>query len=129
MKTELYYFDGCPSYQPALANLKEALRLEGLPEDVAMIHVDGPEDAQTKRLIGSPTLRIDSVDVEGPDAEKKGYGFGCRIYAQNGHSTGGPSVEQIRQALAAFPSGQASRSLSTTEEATNDKTEPQCDRH
>ena len=104
MKTELYYFDGCPSYQRALANLKEALRLEGLPEDVAMIHVDGPDDAQAKSFIGSPTIRIDSVDVEGPDAEKKGYGHGCRIYSENGGSAGWPSVQRIRLALRPVPS-------------------------
>ena len=104
MKTELYYFDGCPSYQQALAGLKEALRLEGLPEDVAMIHVDGPEDAQTKRFIGSPTIRIDGVDVEGPEAEQKGYGFGCRIYSENVGSAGWPSVQRTRLAIRAVSS-------------------------
>ena len=104
MKTELYYFDGCPSYRQALANLKEALQLESLPENVAMIHVDGPEDAQAKRFIGSPTIRIDSIDVEGPDAEKKGYGYGCRIYSENGDNAGSPSVQRIRLALRAVPS-------------------------
>ncbi len=104
MKTELYYFDGCPSYQQALANLKKALRLEGLPEDVAMIHVEGPEEAQTKRFIGSPTIRIDGVDVEGTDAEKKGYGYGCRIYSENGGSAGWPSIQRILLALRAGPS-------------------------
>jgi hypothetical protein len=104
MKTELYYFDGCPSYQQALANLKEALRLEGLPEDVAMLHVEGHDDAQVKRFIGSPTIRIDGVDVEGLDAEKKAYGCGCRIYSENGGSAGWPSVERIRLALRPVPS-------------------------
>ena len=99
MKTELYYFDGCPSYQQALDNLKEALELEALPADVAMIRVDSPDDAQAKRFIGSPTIRIDGADVEGPEAEQKGYGFGCRIYADNGSSAGWPSVERIRHAL------------------------------
>ena len=104
MKTELYYFDGCPSYQQALDNLKEALELEGLPADVAMIRVESPDDAQAKRFIGSPTIRIDGVDVEGPAAEQKGYGFGCRIYADNGSTAGWPSVQRIRLALRPVPS-------------------------
>lgn len=99
MKVELYYFDGCPSYVKAIKNVREALRLEGLPEDVALIGVESDADAQAKRFIGSPTIRINGVDVEGPKAEEKGYGFGCRIYANNDSNAGWPSVEKVRQAL------------------------------
>ncbi len=99
MKVELFYFDGCPSYLKALDNLGAALRLEGLPEDVALISVESDADAQAKRFIGSPTIRIDGVDVEGPQADEKGYGYGCRIYADNETSAGWPSVEKMRQAL------------------------------
>jgi len=99
MKIELYYFEGCPSYLKAIENVREVLRLEGRPEDVALISVESDADAQAKRFIGSPTIRINSVDVEGPEAEEKGYGFGCRIYANNGSSAGWPSVEKVRKAL------------------------------
>ncbi len=99
MNVELYYFDGCPSYLKAIENVREALRLEGLPEDVALIAVKSDADAQAKRFIGSPTVRIDGVDVEGPEAEEKGYGFGCRIYADNGSTAGRPSVEKVSRAL------------------------------
>ncbi len=129
MKIQLYYFDDCPSYQKALDNLKEALRSQELPQEVEMIPVTSAADAQAKRFIGSPTIRINGVDVEGPEAEEKGYGYGCRIYAENGRSTGWPSVERIRYALTAFQSGQASRSLSTAEEVHDDETEPHCDCH
>ena len=99
VKTELYYFDDCPSYLRALDNLKEAQRLEQFPEQVDMIPVTSETEAQSKRFIGSPTIRIDGVDVEGPEAEKWGYGFGCRVYADNGSIAGWPSIAQIRQAL------------------------------
>lgn len=99
MKTELYYFDDCPSYGQALDNLKEALRLEQMPDDVDMIPVADAADAQAKRFIGSPTIRIDGVDVEGPIAEARGYAYGCRVYADGDHTVGWPSVDQIRQAL------------------------------
>ena len=127
MKIKLYYFDDCPSYEKARENLKEAFRLEGLAQEVEMVPVASEADARAKRFIGSPTIRINGIDIEGPEAEEKGYGYGCRIYAENGRSTGWPSVERIRYALAAFQSGQASRSPSTAEEAHDDKTEPHCD--
>ncbi len=99
MKAELYYFDECPSYKEALENLKQALRSEGLPERVDLIPVADDLDAHAKRFIGSPTIRLDGIDVEGPEADAHGYGFGCRVYTADGTMTGWPSVEQIRQAL------------------------------
>ena len=99
MKIQLYYFDDCPSYRKASDNLKEALRSQELPQEVEMIPVTSAADAQAKRFIGSPTIRINGIDIEGPKAEEKGYG--CRIYAENGRSGGWPSVERIRQALQA----------------------------
>ena len=99
MKVELYYFESCPSYLKALENAREALRLEDLPEDVELISVESAADAQVKRFIGSPTIRVNGVDVEGREAEQKGFGFGCRIYADNGALAGWPSVEMIRRAL------------------------------
>lgn len=99
MKVELYYFDDCPSYLKAAENVREALRLEALPEDMVLVPVLSDADAQTKRFIGSPTVRINGVDIEGPEAEDKGYGFGCRIYADNGSTAGWPSIEKVRRAL------------------------------
>ena len=99
MKAELFYFDDCPSYTQALENLKRALQLEQLPDEVEMIEVADPADAQTKRFIGSPTIRIDGIDVEGPDAETRGYAYGCRVYTGEGRMAGWPSVDRIRQAL------------------------------
>ena len=61
MKIQLYYFDDCPSYQKALDNLKEALRSQELPQEVEMIPVASEDDAQAKRFIGSPTIRINGM--------------------------------------------------------------------
>ena len=99
MNVELYYFEDCPSYEKALANLKEALRAEGLPQSVTMVEVASEEDAQRKRLIGSPTIRIDGIDVEGLEADERGYSFGCRVYSDNGSRAGWPAAKTIRAAL------------------------------
>ena len=101
MKVQMFYFDGCPSFEHALANLKQALLAEGMADQVDMIPVADKRDAIEKRFIGSPTIRLDDVDVEGPDADSQGYGFGCRVYIADGRSTGWPSMEQIRRALRA----------------------------
>lgn len=99
MKIELLYFDGCPSYQQALQNLKEVLAEEGIDEAVELVKVSTSEEAEAHRFLGSPTIQIDGVDLEGPEAVGSGIGFGCRVYAHNGHLSGWPSKEQIRAAL------------------------------
>ncbi|MBI3952195.1 MAG: DUF2703 domain-containing protein [Acidobacteria bacterium] len=100
MKIELLYFDGCPSYQQALQNLKEVLVEEGLDVAVELVPVSSPEEAKARRFLGSPTIQIDGVDLEGPEAVGSGIGFGCRVYAHDGHLSGWPSKEHIRAALA-----------------------------
>lgn len=99
MTIELFYFFACPSYRKALDNIHEALRAEGLSAAVLTTRVVSDEDAQAKRFIGSPTVRIDGVDVEGPQADRNGYGFGCRVYSAGGRLSAWPSVETIRAAL------------------------------
>jgi hypothetical protein len=99
MKADLYYFNDCPSFRKALANLQQALRDERLPDDVELVAVEDAADAEAKRFIGSPTVRLDGIDIEGPQAEAQGYGFGCRLYTNGGQMVGWPSVDQIRRAV------------------------------
>ena len=99
MKVELYYLDGCPSWQRARENLEHALQLEQISAQVEAILVADSADVQLKRFIGSPTIRLDGVDIEGPGAETRGYGYGCRVYADGSCTAGWPSVNQVRRAL------------------------------
>ena len=76
-----------------------ALRLEQVSDEIGMVSVVDGADAQTKRFIGSPTIRIDGVDVAGPAAEVRGYTYGCRVYHDGNRVVGWPSVGLLRQAL------------------------------
>ncbi len=98
MNIQLFYWDGCPSYLRALDNLKEALRLEALMDSIEIVLVTTEADAHAKRLIGSPTVHVNGEDLEGTDAEARGFTLGCRVYRDAGHMSGWPSVEQIRLA-------------------------------
>ena len=82
MKVELYSFPECPSRDPALENLKRSLRAEGLPEDIDQVSVDVAATA-VMRFLGSPTIRIDGVDVEGLEADQRGYSYSCRSQAHS----------------------------------------------
>ena len=96
---ELFYFKGCPSWERALENLEEAMRLEGANIPVQKVLVTSGKEAQTKRFLGSPTIRIDGVDLDGPEADKRDFMLGCRIYPEGDETTGWPSVAVIRKAL------------------------------
>jgi hypothetical protein len=99
MRIKLLYFDGCPSYEHALRNLREAIAEEGLDVSVELINVGSPDEAERLRFLGSPTIQVDGVDLEGPEAVKAGVGYGCRVYEGDGQMRGWPSKEQIRAAL------------------------------
>jgi hypothetical protein len=67
MRVELLFWAGCPSYAKALADLREALLATGLDPDCAVIReVKSESDAAAERFIGSPTIRLNGIDVQPP---------------------------------------------------------------
>lgn len=80
MKLDYYYAKG--SKRPAEADEAVRLALEAtdLPIEVSYIEVEDSEDAKTKRFFGTPTIRIDGVDVEYGEREAEEYQMGTRYY-------------------------------------------------
>ena len=99
MKIEVLYFDGCPNHEPALDRVREALKEEGVSAEVSEVNV--PDDATVGAIgfLGSPSIRVNGLDVE-PDARtSKEFGMMCRTYPDAGKRVGLPSRELIRTAL------------------------------
>ena len=96
---ELLWWDGCPSTQKALAALGEVLAEEGLdPDAVVMREVSTDEDAERESFVGSPTIRIDGVEVA--PAEGEPVGLSCRVYQlRDGRISPVPDREDIRDAV------------------------------
>ena len=89
MDIELLYFDGCSNWWNTLADVRAALTEAGRDDEVRPVKVDSQEAAERLRFLGSPTVRVNGVDVEsGIPAE--GYGMECRIYWVDGKPTGSP---------------------------------------
>ena len=96
MKIEFLYFENCPGHKPALSLLEELL-LENYPTvTIEKIEVTSPELAIQHRFLGSPSIRINGVDIEG-HVKASEYGFKCRIYQDTG--SGVPSEAVLRKAL------------------------------
>jgi hypothetical protein len=100
-RVELLWWRECPSWERALAMLREAVVEHGLdPESVEVIEVDTDEAAERRRFVGSPTIRIDGNDIQ-PPVEGEPTGLACRVYRRrDGRTSPLPDPEDIREALA-----------------------------
>jgi len=97
MNIELLYFEGCPAWEEALANLKTALALEKVTAQIQLICVQDNEQAEQLKFLGSPSFRINGVELW-PE-ERLRYNLSCRVYATPQGLKGAPTVEMFRQAL------------------------------
>ena len=96
MRVELLYFDGCPSYERLLPRLSEL----AAGAEVELRRVESIEAAERERFLGSPTVRVDGVDVDPAAASREDFGLKCRLYRSGDGTSGLPPEEWIRDALA-----------------------------
>ena len=52
VKVEVLYFKGCPNHEPAVEQVRKALRSEGLPILVNEVEITDPDDGAEVRLSG-----------------------------------------------------------------------------
>ncbi len=99
---EFLFWEGCPSHERALSQLREQMRELRLPEsDLTVIEVKDAADAQRERFVGSPTIRIEGVDVSDP--EDQPYGLECRLYYhRDGRPSPLPDQDDLREALTRY---------------------------
>jgi hypothetical protein len=100
MNVEFLYWEGCPSHPQALIGLRQAMTSLGLDPSVIVVrevHTDA--EAERERFVGSPTIRIDGVDVQPPKGEP--FRLTCRIYhRRDGRISPTPDPADLRDALA-----------------------------
>lgn len=96
-KIELLYFDGCPSWQTGLENLRRALEAENLTCDINLIEITNPQQAQDKHFLGSPSFRMNGTDLW-PETRSQ-YNLSCRVYPTPQGMQGSPTVNMLRQRL------------------------------
>src|SRR5712671_1777378 len=105
MKIEVLYFDGCPNHKPAIERVQELLREEGVSAEVLEVNVSDASIAQELGFLGSPSVRVDGLDVEPEARTVREYGMMCRTYSVDGRREGLPSREILRQAIREANSG------------------------
>jgi hypothetical protein len=64
MKIEVLYFDGCPNHMTAVEQVRQLLAEEGVPAEVLEVNVSDESIAQKVGFLGSPSVRVNGLDVE-----------------------------------------------------------------
>jgi hypothetical protein len=98
-RVEILYFDGCPNHEPARALVDRLARELDVEPEIELVQVADPEAAAMLRFLGSPTVRVDGVDVEPGAEERRDFAFSCRIYRSDGGASEQPAESWVREAL------------------------------
>jgi len=97
MIVHLLYFDNCPSWQTALANLHTVIQEENLNAVVRLVEVISEKEAEAYEFLGSPSFQINGEDLW-PEARQK-FLLSCRVYHTSEGLKGWPTVAMLRQRL------------------------------
>ena len=98
-RVELLWWSGCPSWEEALAELREEMGGVGLdPGGVEVREIVDDEGADSEGFVGSPTIRVEGRDVQAPGGDR--VGLSCRVYRlRDGRISAIPDRADLRDAL------------------------------
>jgi hypothetical protein len=94
MKVEVFFFEGCPNHKPAVERLQSVMQEQGIAADLAEVEISDTKAPEAVGFLGSPTIRINGLDIAPASRTATDTGFACRYYAG-----GLPSKDIIRAAL------------------------------
>lgn len=100
LKIQLLHTESCHSYQEALVGIKEALKELGLSAELEVIPVDSPEKARDYKFPGSPTIKINGLDLEPELEATENFSINaCRTYIFEGSLYHYPPKEMLLEML------------------------------
>lgn len=99
VRLELLYVDGCPGHEALRAGVRALLTRLGVDAPLQERRVETDTDAQRERFLGSPTLRVNGVDVDPDAAERTDYGLKCRLYRTGDGLAAAPLDDWVLAAL------------------------------
>jgi len=98
LKIEILYFDGCPNHDLADQRVREVLSELGIEAEVVYVNVKDNATAQEVQFAGSPTIRVNGVDVA-PETNSEPFSMRCRVYPTSSGFDGAPDKDTIRRAI------------------------------
>jgi len=101
LKIELLWFEDCPTHETAERLVDEVLAARGLDVPVERIEVPDIETGNRVIFPGSPTIRVNGVDIEPGWEACEDCTPRCRLYMTRDGLRGVPEREWIEAAIAA----------------------------
>jgi len=84
IKIEVLFFDGCPNHEPTVRLAREVVSALGMPAEIHEVVVETVEDAEERRFLGSPSVRVNGRDIEPGADDRAGFAMSCRMYGSAG---------------------------------------------
>ena len=96
---EVLYVQDCPHYQATLALVKRVGDELGIDPEMRTTVILDQAAADQAQFPGSPTVRVDGLDVEPGSEPATEYLVGCRLYRLEHRFAGQPEERWVREAL------------------------------
>jgi hypothetical protein len=101
MKIELLWFEGCPNHEGAEAMVRDVLTRHGAHAEIVRVEVPDLETGNRVTFPGSPTIRVNGVDVEPGWEPCEDCTPRCRVYFTPTGFKGLPEREWVEAAVLA----------------------------
>ena len=98
-RVEILYFEGCSNHEQARMLVERLARQLRIEPEIRLVEVADSDRAVELRFLGSPTVRVDGVDVEPGAEERRDFALACRIYRSEGGGAEQPDESWVRDAL------------------------------
>ncbi len=95
---EILFFAGCPNHEPTVKLAREVLGELGLDAEIREIPVETAEEAERRRFVGSPSVRVNGKDIERDAQHRTDFGLSCRMYEGGGVPPKDLLVQALREA-------------------------------
>jgi hypothetical protein len=99
VQIEILVREDCPNRGMALVVVERVVDETGIPAQIQVVEVASDEDAETHRVLGSPTVLVDGRDVDPQPSLRADFSIDDRIYRTDRGPCGWPDAEWIRDAL------------------------------
>src|SRR5438128_10218807 len=100
MRVEVLFIEDCPNHGEAVEIVRAALRAAGHSEQIHQVEIRTQAEAEALAFLGSPSVRLNGVDIEPEARSQRTYGLSCRTYRAGAARSGVPSMALVLGAIA-----------------------------
>ena len=84
LRIEILLVKDCPNRVPTVDLVRRTAIALKLEASDGTVEVKTPEDALRLQFLGSPTVRINGLDIDPAVRDRTDFALGCRLYGASG---------------------------------------------